>query len=204
MTHRLRLSDIEKSMEDRNNTRQTKLSQRDSLPPELRREKSELIRKKLWSMEELVTASHIMIYVNFRSEVETMPLFADCYKRNIQISVPLTITKPPQLVPYLITDPAHDLRAGYCDIPEPDPDRLSSCDPSEIDVVLVPGSVFDSRGGRLGYGGGYYDRFFANAAPNALRIALAFEMQLVESVPIMAHDKKMHYLVTEKLVRKIK
>ena len=61
-------------MNDRNNIRKTKLSQRDALSPELRQEKSELIRKNLWDMEAIARANHIMIYVNFRSEVETMPL----------------------------------------------------------------------------------------------------------------------------------
>jgi 5-formyltetrahydrofolate cyclo-ligase len=190
-------------MDSRKNIRKTKLGQRDALSAAVRQEKSTEIRKKLWTIGKISRAKHIMIYVNFRSEVETFPLFAECLGENINISVPLTIIRPPQLIPYEIIDPAHDLRPGYCHIPEPDTDRLTPADPANIDIVLVPGSVFDPYGGRLGYGGGYYDRFFANIAPNALRVALAFEMQIVESVPVMDHDVKMHYLVTENNLLKI-
>lgn len=190
-------------MENRNSIRKTKLALRDALSHALRQEKSALIRKKLWDIEGIAGAKHFMIYVNFRSEVETLSLFDDCYQKSIQVSVPLTVTQPPQLIPYVITNPDHDLRPGYCGIPEPDTNRLTPCDPREIDVVLVPGSVFDPHGGRLGYGGGYYDRFFANAAPNALRIALAFELQVVDWVGVMDHDEKMHYLVTEEKLRKM-
>ncbi len=190
-------------LEDRKSIRKTKLALRDALPLAFRKEKSTQIRKKLWNIEGLAGANHVMIYVNFRSEVETIPFFDECYQKGIQVSVPLTITRPPQLIPYVITHPDQDLRSGYCGILEPDSKSLTPCNPKDIDVVLVPGAVFDPHGGRLGYGGGYYDRFFANAAPNALRVALAFEVQLVDGVPVMDHDKKMHYLVTEEKVRKM-
>lgn len=190
-------------MDDRKVTRKTILALRDALSWECRQDKSALIRKRLWDIEEITRAKHVMIYVNFRSEVETMPLFQEFFQKKMQVSVPLTIIQPPQLIPYLVTDPDHDLRPGYCGIQEPDNSRLAPCDPRQIDVVLVPGSVFDPHGGRLGYGGGYYDRFFASAAPNAVRVALAFELQVVDSVPLMEHDMKMDYLLTEEKVRKI-
>jgi len=145
-----------------------------------------------------------MLYINFRSEVETMPLIEACRQKNIQITAPLTIVKPPRLIPYPITNPEKDLRPGYCDIPEPDSDHLAPWDPADIDVVLLPGSVFDLHGGRLGYGGGFYDRFLSQEAPQAIRIALAFEMQVVDKVPVQDHDIPVHYLVTEKRVQKIK
>lgn len=71
-------------------------------------------------------------------------------------------------------------------------------EPASIDVVIIPGSVFDRQGGRLGYGGGYYDRFLAQAAPQALRVALAYELQLVDAIKLQPHDQLMDWLVTEK------
>jgi 5-formyltetrahydrofolate cyclo-ligase len=61
----------------------------------------------------------------------------------------------------------------------------------------MPGSVFDLRGGRLGYGGGFYDRFLQTAAPQALRIGLAYDLQVVAAVPLQRHDQQLDYLVTE-------
>lgn len=103
---------------------------------------------------------------------------------------------------YKINDLDLDLAPGFCSIPEPVLERVVLFEPSKIDVVILPGSVFDLNGGRLGYGGGYYDRFLANGAPQALRIGLAYEMQLVDEVPVMAHDQPLDYLVTEKRVIK--
>lgn len=189
---------------NRHELRKRILGQRDSLSRQERRENSTIIINNLWRIKGFSSAKNIMLYINFRSEVETMPLIEACRLQNIQVTAPLTIVKPPRLIPYPITDPEKDLRPGYCDIPEPDSNRLTSWDPAHIDVVLLPGSVFDLHGGRLGYGGGFYDRFLSQEAPQALRIALAFEMQVVDKVPVQDHDIPVHYLVTEKKIRKIK
>ena len=186
--------------ENRQELRQTILARRDALSADARHIKSMAIRQKLWEMECFSSAENIMVYINFRSEVETLPLVEECQRRNISVTAPLTITKPPRLVPYPIKDPEKDLRPGYCNIPEPDTDRLTPQSPASIDVVLLPGSVFDIHGGRLGYGGGYYDRFLAQEAPQAVRIALAFEEQVVDKVPVRGHDIPLHYLVTEKRI----
>ena len=190
--------------EQRKNLRAAKLAERDALSAAQREEKSKIIRDRLFDIEEVAQAKNIMIYVNFRSEVETIPLFEMLSEKQMQVTVPLTIKETHRLIAYHITDPQKELRPGYYGIPEPDASRLSPADPAGIDVVLVPGSVFDPHGGRLGYGGGFYDRFLADDAPQALRIALAFQAQVVDRVPVLDHDEKMHYLLTEKQLIQIK
>jgi len=189
--------------EERRSLRRRILAARESLAPSLRAEKSRLIRENVLQIDRVRQAKHVMLYVNFRSEVETFALFAAFRRQNILTSAPLTMVNDHRLTACLITDPAQDLRPGYCQIPEPDPHRAAPVDPSGIDVVLMPGSVFDLHGGRLGYGGGYYDRFLARDAPQALRVGLAFAMQVVDRVPVLDHDVRLHYLVTEKEIRKI-
>ena len=66
-----------------------------------------------------------------------------------------------------------------------------------IPLFLVPGLAFDPAGRRLGYGLGFYDRAFADAAPGALKVGLAFELQILESVPADPHDVPMDFVVTE-------
>ncbi|OKY75714.1 MAG: 5-formyltetrahydrofolate cyclo-ligase [Desulfobulbaceae bacterium DB1] len=188
--------------EERKDLRRKILGLREALDPLLREEKSRSIHEKLLTMDAVRRAALIMVYVNFRSEVATFPLFAMLRQRKIAVCAPLTMVAERRLVPYQISDPLRDLQPGYCGIPEPDPARLHPVDPAEIDVVLVPGSVFDGRGGRLGYGGGYYDRFLAAEACRATRIGLAFEAQVVEALPLLPHDQHLHYLVTEKEIRK--
>jgi 5-formyltetrahydrofolate cyclo-ligase len=69
--------------------------------------------------------------------------------------------------------------------------------PEQIDCVFVPGLAFDRHGGRLGFGGGYYDRFLCHISPLASVCGLAFGIQVVPCVPQMPHDIRMHVLVTE-------
>ncbi|HIJ89459.1 MAG: 5-formyltetrahydrofolate cyclo-ligase [Desulfobulbaceae bacterium] len=182
--------------EERSTLRAKMLAARDTLPPEERQRKSRAITEHLLALPDFAAARSVFAYVSFRSEVETLPLIEHCLKRGVAVSVPLTLVREHRLLPYAITDPDRDLIPGYCSIPEP-LKTLPLVDPASIDVVVVPGSVFDARGGRLGYGGGYYDRFLQIAAPKALRIGLAYDLQVVEAVPLESHDQQLDYLITE-------
>lgn len=181
----------------RNSLRRKILAQRDSLSQVERQQKSQAIHELLWTLPTFCNAATLLAYVNFRSEVETLPLITAWLARGRELCVPLTDPGSHRLIPYLLTDPVCQLRPGYCGIPEPDPARCQAIDPARIDAVLVPGSVFDRQGGRLGYGGGYYDRFLADEAPQAVRIGIAFELQVVAAVPLLPHDQPLQFLVTE-------
>lgn len=75
--------------------------------------------------------------------------------------------------------------------------------PHEIDVVLVPGALFDRRGGRLGHGRGYYDRLLAACRPDVLKVGITSMGSLVERLPIEPHDILMTHLATEVGVRQV-
>lgn len=182
--------------EKRTTLRRQTLAARDSLSAEERQRKSETITKHLLALPEFTGARSVFAYVSFRSEVETLSLIAHCLSRGVVVSVPLTLPAEHRLLAYAITDPNRDLAPGYCSIPEP-LQTLPLVDPTSIEVVVMPGSVFDAKGGRLGYGGGYYDRFLQAAAQQALRVGLAFDLQVVEAVPLESHDQPLDYLITE-------
>lgn len=188
---------------DRNELRKTVLAARDALPLSLRSAKSADIAQRLWQIAAFADSCAPFIYVHFRSEVETTDLIRQCLARYKMVNVPLTLTQEKRLDPYLITDLDRQLTRGYCGIPEPDPAIATLIDAGRIDVVILPGSVFDDQGGRLGYGGGYYDRFLTQQAPQAKRIGIAYEMQLVDKVPLLPHDQGLDYLVTEARIIKI-
>jgi 5-formyltetrahydrofolate cyclo-ligase len=162
-----------------------------------------MVEDNLWHLDEIARAETLFIYVHFRSEVETLALIRHCIARGKRVGVPLTDVKNSRLLPFVIRDPDQDLQPGYCRIPEPVSGRLSALDPKTIDTVVLPGSVFDEQGGRFGYGGGYYDRFLANDAPQARRVGIAFEQQVVKELPLMPHDERLHILVTEERIIRI-
>ena len=184
--------------DERQDLRKKILQARDMLSAGERHEKSLCVMKNFWSLPEINQWLTLFIYVDFRSEVETLDLIKSCLNQGKRVAVPLVDASAVCMTPLLIKDPLKDLVPGYYDIPEPDPRKSSPVAADEIDAAIIPGSVFDTNGGRLGYGGGYYDRFLVNDAPQAKRIGFAFEMQVVEKVPVLPHDQPLDILITEK------
>jgi 5-formyltetrahydrofolate cyclo-ligase len=188
---------------ERSHLRRLIIAARDQLSPPSLAMKSGLVMENLFRLAEFQAAATVMFYASFKSEVQTMAAIASCLKNGKRVALPLTLAKEKALRPYLINDPLRDLRPGYCNIPEPDPETAIVLNPQEIEVVIVPGSVFDRHGGRLGYGGGFYDRFLSNRAPQAFRLALAFELQVVDQrLPLAPHDQPLDCLVTENKTRR--
>jgi 5-formyltetrahydrofolate cyclo-ligase len=158
---------------------------------------SEIITDSLRELEEYKTSRMPLIYVSFRSEVETHQLIKQRLNSGLEVAVPKTDVKNRRLETYLLRDWGKDLRPGAYGILEPDAETASLIRPSQIDLAVVPGSVFDRQCGRYGYGGGYFDRFLSIKAPQALRIGLAFSIQLLPGIPLKAHDQRMDIIVTE-------
>ena len=188
-------------MSDAGQLRKNILAARDHLAPQEIAEKSKAICRALLNLKQISDCRSIFVYVSFRSEVATLELIDILLGLGKTVTVPITRVREKKLDAIRITNPAADLVPGYCAIPEPKEEicRTSRLSPEEIDTVLLPGSVFDKRGGRFGYGGGYYDRFLADI-PAANRIGLAFELQIVEMAPLSAHDQILDLVVTEKRI----
>ena len=170
---------------------------RDSINPEKRRELSLRITERLWSLPEVTAARTLLFFISFRSEVDTLPMIRRALEEGKRVCVPCTEPETRGMVASLIEDLERDLELGNYDILEPRRECLRPVPPEEIDVILVPGVAFDLRGGRLGYGGGYYDRFLERCRKDCALIAPAFEVQLVDRVPCADHDVHVHKIVTE-------
>lgn len=187
--------------ESRHDLRKRILGARDRLSDNDRHEKSVSVMNNFLGLPELQQWTTLFMYVNFRSEVETVKLIRGLLRQQgMRVAVPLVDASAVSMIPLLIEDPEKDLAPGYYNIPEPDPRKSLWLKASEIDAAIIPGSVFDIHGGRLGYGGGYYDRFLSNDAPQARRIGFAFELQLVDKVPLEPHDQPLDILITEKRI----
>lgn len=177
--------------------RQEMLARRDQLPAQERQEKSRALAARLGGLPCYVKAETILFFVSFRSEIDTFLLIRQALAHGVRVAVPLIVAKDKELKIFAITNLDGDLVPGYKGILEPDPLRCPELDPATLDLVIVPGSVFDRLGGRMGYGGGYYDRFLANRSPQAVRVGICFDLQLVDKVPMAGHDQYLDYVVTE-------
>jgi 5-formyltetrahydrofolate cyclo-ligase len=183
--------------------RKTILSSRNALSATEIEKLSERIQDQLLGMDQIKNSQNIFAYVSFRSEVATMVLIDKLLELGKTVTVPITRVKEKRLDAVQITSRSSALEPGYCNIPEP---TQKMCDtntvaPESIETILLPGSVFDLRGGRFGYGGGYYDRFVSNIA-GATRIGLAYDLQIVDRAPIQDHDEILDFIVTESMIIK--
>jgi 5-formyltetrahydrofolate cyclo-ligase len=136
-------------------------------------------------------AQTVMAYMAFGNEISLLPLLGHFPGKRWVI--PRTMSKPePHLIlhPY---DPARLVRHKFGML-EPD-SSLPALDPSELDLVFVPGLVYDRRGYRLGFGGGYYDRFLAHVG--AVKVGIAFEALIVDCVPNEGFDQYVDWLACE-------
>ncbi|SHE93009.1 5-formyltetrahydrofolate cyclo-ligase [Desulfofundulus australicus DSM 11792] len=176
------------------------LKARGSLSPGEVAEKSKRILRRVLSLEEFQRARTLMAYVDFRNEVQTGALIMESMARGKRVAVPLTDVASKRLVPSLLLDFPGDLAPGTWDILEPRPECLRPLEPEELDLVIVPGVAFDLQGNRLGYGGGFYDRFLPRTRPDTVWLALAFEVQIRPHILTGPHDCPVHILVTEERV----
>jgi 5-formyltetrahydrofolate cyclo-ligase len=170
---------------------------RDQLDPEQRKILSAHIAENLWSIPDFAAAGTVLFFLNFRSEVDTVPMIRRALEEGKIACVPCTEDADKTMVASRIMDLDADLELGNYDILEPREGCLRPVPPEELDVVLMPGVAFDLSGGRLGYGGGYYDRFLEKCTPKCLLVAVAFELQIVDHVPCADHDHHIHKVVTE-------
>ncbi len=175
-------------------------NKRDLLPSQKRLELSENILRRLWSLPEFAKAKTVFFFVSFRSEVDTLPMIRKALAEGKRVCVPYTYQDRREMVASQIIDIDRELALGNYDILEPLPHLVRPVPREEIDLIIMPGVAFDSSGRRLGYGGGYYDRFVESLDHHCPLVALCFELQLIEEVPCGEHDRKVDKIVTEKRV----
>lgn len=188
-----------KTAKTKNSLRKAVLSFRNSLDKSSVLSMSDDIFKQFLSIEKIQTSSRFMLYVDFRNEVATREIISDLLDLGKEVYLPVTLKYEKKLIPKRIFS-LDDLVFGAYGILEPRIDA-PTIDNSLLDVVIVPGSVFDKNGYRTGYGGGYYDRFLENT--DAIRVGVCFDFQLVDDVFPEEHDKRMDFIITEKSILKL-
>lgn len=174
--------------------RQKMLACRASLQPKEIAQKSLAICSIIESLPIFQASRAIMLYLALPHEVQTDSLRIVAQHSGKQVAVPVIIQQRLQAV--VLANPPGPFRPGRYGILEPmDIKNVIAVD--QLDCIFVPGVAFDRQGGRLGFGGGYYDRFLCAVSPHAVLCGLAFTIQLVPQIPMQSHDIRMHLVVTE-------
>lgn len=169
------------------------LSRRSAIPHDERDRISCELVKKFLATEIFRASKVLMAYVSTPEELQLNELFAACFAEKKILAIPLIVGKGEMLA---VEVPNFDaLEVGAFNILTVKPALRKFLKPAQIDCVIVPGAAFDLSGGRLGLGGGYYDKFLPQAV-NAKKIALAYDFQLVDTLPLEAHDAKLDAVLT--------
>jgi len=161
---------------------------------------SERIGKCLLRHPDFQRARSVALYASFRNEVDTRLILKELLSRpGVRVGFPRTETGRRQLVFHQVNNPAQ-LVPGRFGIPEPGL-KCPVLKSSDFDLVLVPGVAFDEAGNRIGFGGGYYDNFLKETRPDAVRIALAYDFQIIKGrLPVLAKDAKVDKIITDERV----
>lgn len=171
--------------------RRTALEARGSLDEDQRRTASERIVERILGVPEVLRARTLLTYAATADEADPGGVLHHLHERSIRTLFPRVRGSELELV--AATD-LLTLTLGYRGIREP---SGPSVDPAVVDVALVPGVAFDLVGGRLGHGGGHYDRLLARLTTGALRIGVAYSCQVVPRVPRDGHDELVDIVITE-------
>lgn len=187
--------------------RKEKLCLRRQLTPEERLGKSGQIAGSVLRLPLIQEAESVLCYASYRDEVRTQELIADLLELGKRVYLPKAIEDGQRRMDFFEVRAGERLTEGYCHIPEPSDSSERFCltesgraAGEKKTAVLLPGSVFDRKGSRIGYGGGYYDRYLQRMEKAGIPFGtagLCFACQMAESVPQETTDRPVGLVVTE-------
>ena len=178
------------NLQDKKQLRRFFKQLRDEIPD--KDTKSENAAGVLCSQELIAQADTILIYSSFGSELGTQPLFNRLSALGKKIAFPRCL--PGGIMTFHLVESMEELLPGSYGIFEPD-ENLPQPVLTSSSVCIVPGLAFTENGARLGYGGGFYDRF-TSANPELCTVGYSFEEQLTPQLPLLPHDLRVNYLAT--------
>jgi len=169
------------------------LARRDALTPAERDRLGALVTERVLALPEVAAADAVMAFWTFGSELPTMPLIEALVARGVRVALPRIVDGDLELRTWRPGEATTTTSFGALE-----PAGGDVLAPTDIDVVVTPAVAFDRAGRRVGYGGGFYDRFFPRARPDTFRLGTAFGVQLVdEALPAGHFDLRVHAVVTE-------
>lgn len=177
--------------------RKSILSQLRDLPQKEHEQRSIAIMAKLFDDPIFQSAQTVGLTISRYPEVNIMPLIEHCWRLGKRVAVPKCDPQK-RTMTFRLLESMDQLEVVYMDLQEPNEAMTEAIDAGDIDLLVVPGVVFMETGYRIGFGGGYYDRYLAGYR-GATR-SLAFDVQIADSVPVESHDIPVASIITEKRI----
>lgn len=169
--------------------------ERAALDPQRRRLLEARVEARVLALREVQEAGTVLLFYAFGDEVGTRVLARRLHERGKRLLLPFLRDRRMAVAEVRRGDALTETAYG-----PREPAREVAVDPAEVEVTIVPGLAFDRSGGRIGYGGGHYDRFLAGLAPGSVGIGVGFAFQLVDPLPLEPHDVRLDLIVTDEAV----
>lgn len=180
--------------ETKKSLREKMLSELAELSDKDRMNISKQLQEQLFQTDLWKNAETIGIYLSFGTEWDTRAIVKEAYESGKNVAIPKTIPQTKEMDFYVVTDESQ-VKKGHFDIEEPIVEKATYIDKDKIDLLIVPGLIFSKDGYRIGFGGGYYDRFLTDFIHPT--VSLVSRKQLKENIPINEYDIPVHYIITE-------
>ena len=185
---------------DKKMLRKEILAKRKNIDTAKKEDMDKKIADKLYESKYYKEAKNIFIYISYDSEINTKEIINRALIDNKKVYVPRTEFKTRLMDAVEIASLDNLIESEY-GILEPAMEE-PHIEPDELDLIVVPGVAFDRNGGRMGYGAGFYDRYFKKISKDRIekikKLALAYDFQILEKIPMDEQDVPVNYIITEK------
>lgn len=163
-------------------------------------DKTKEIERRLFEFANFMESKITLLYTNNTHEVVTSGIIRKCFDFNKIVVLPMLDSDTHKIKLLKIDDINKDIKYGLNDEFELVSDRCKLVPVDRIDIAIIPGLAFDEKGGRIGTGDGYYDRLIPKLPITTRKVALAYEEQILQQVPVESYDKHVDIIITDKRV----
>ncbi len=169
----------------------------DALNEQKRVEKTEVIAKRFFEFANFLESKIVLFYMNKKHEIVTLDMIKIGFELGKILVLPAFDAGKHEMQLFKVDNIDTDLKKGPRAILEPNPDVCKMVPIEYIDLAIIPGIAFDEKGGRIGYGEGYYDRLIPKLSITTRKVAFALESQIVQQIPMDSHDQFVDIIITE-------
>jgi len=160
-------------------------------------EKTRGIEKRLFDFANFIEAKTSLLYINSACEVVTGNILKKCFDNNKIVVLPVFNAQKNEIILMKVDNFKTDMKYGEKGTLEPDADKCKIIPMEFIEIAIIPGIAFDEKGSRIGSGNGFYDRLIPKLPVTTRKVALAYESQIVQHIPMESNDKYVDIIITE-------
>ena len=167
---------------------------------DVRNEKTQAIEDRLFEFANFLESNITLLYMNTENEVATRNIIKRTIEYNKIVVLPVFDMEKHRMDLMKVENLENQLKRGPRGVQEPNTTKSKKVPIDSIDIAIVPGIAFDEKGARIGTGMGFYDRLIPNLPITTRKVALSFEDQLIQQVPMEHHDKHVDIIITDKRI----